>query len=183
MQEISRQLSSQVLPSLLPKTPAGALPGNDEENPFFDTPTENTESIELSVSPAHMHMLIACIPTLGQLTIIVLDAFDLFAQHPCQSLLYSLFNTVQSLRAGGGNKGLAVIGITTRIDSSIRPEFSYLHTGLLPRMPLLPLGAPDMRMKLGVPIAGGDWDEQEEDKEDEGVHSYDADEGGDLGWA
>ncbi|KAE9403584.1 hypothetical protein BT96DRAFT_990028 [Gymnopus androsaceus JB14] len=44
----------------------------------------------------------------------------------------------------------------------------------------------DMRMKLGVPIAGGDRDEQEEDEEDEedeGVGSCDADDGEDLGWA
>ncbi|KAE9410552.1 hypothetical protein BT96DRAFT_969555 [Gymnopus androsaceus JB14] len=122
MREISRQLSSQVLPSLLPETPADVSPGDDDENPFLDTPTENTESIELSVSPAHMHTLIACIPTLGRPTIIVLDAFDLFAQHPRQSLLYSLLDTVQSLRAGGGNKGLAVIGITTRIDSIVLLE-------------------------------------------------------------
>lgn len=122
MREISRQLSSQVLPALLPETVQGFTVDNlpeDDDNPFLDTPTE---AIELSVSPAHMHTLIACIPTLGRPTIIILDAFDLFAQHPRQSLLYSFLDTVQGLRAGGGNKGLAIIGITTRIDSIVLLE-------------------------------------------------------------
>jgi len=48
---------------------------------------------------------------------VILDAFDLFALHPRQSLLYCLLDTVQSCHAGSDNKGVAVIGLTTRMDS------------------------------------------------------------------
>ncbi|KAJ4478128.1 origin recognition complex subunit 4 C-terminus-domain-containing protein [Lentinula aciculospora] len=124
MREISRQLSSQVSPALLPDEIRGAaneesLEDEDDENPFLDTPAE---AIELSVPTAHMHSLIACIPALGRPTIIILDAFDLFTDHPRQSLLYSLLDTVQSCRAGGANKGLAVVGVTTRMDTLIALE-------------------------------------------------------------
>ncbi len=57
------------------------------------------------------------IPTLPRPTIIVLDAFDLFTLHARQSLLYCLLDTAQSCRAVKGNKGMAVIGVTTRVDT------------------------------------------------------------------
>ena len=40
-----------------------------------------------------------------------------FALHARQSLLYCLLDTVQSCRAGSGNHGVAVIGVTTRVDT------------------------------------------------------------------
>ena len=58
--------------------------------------------------------------TLPRPTIVVLDAFDLFTSHARQALLYCLLDTVQSCRAGEGRKGVAVIGITTRVVSSWR---------------------------------------------------------------
>ncbi|KAJ3741091.1 origin recognition complex subunit 4 C-terminus-domain-containing protein [Lentinula detonsa] len=119
MREISRQLSAQVSPALLPEEIRGAANDEspkDDDNPFLDAPVE---IVELSVPTAHMHSLIACIPTLGRPTIVILDAVDLFTNHPRQSLLYSLLDTVQSCRAGGGNKGMAVIGVTTRMDTLI----------------------------------------------------------------
>ncbi|KAJ3778859.1 origin recognition complex subunit 4 C-terminus-domain-containing protein [Lentinula raphanica] len=124
MREISRQLSSQVSPALLPEEIRGAandksLEEEEEDNPFIDTPVE---MIELSVPTAHMHSLIACIPTLGRPTVVILDAFDLFTNHPRQSLLYSLLDTVQSCRAGPNSKGLAVIGVTTRMDTLLALE-------------------------------------------------------------
>jgi origin recognition complex subunit 4 len=57
------------------------------------------------------------LPTLSRPTIVVLDAFDLFALHTRQSLLYCLLDTVQSCRAGNGNHGVAVIGVTARVDA------------------------------------------------------------------
>ncbi|KAF8639810.1 hypothetical protein AX17_001069 [Amanita inopinata Kibby_2008] len=66
---------------------------------------------------SHLPTLISLIPTLSRPTIVILDAFDLFTLHPRQSLLYCLFDTVQSCRAGAGNKGIAVIGITSRMDT------------------------------------------------------------------
>ncbi|KAF9075868.1 origin recognition complex subunit 4 C-terminus-domain-containing protein [Rhodocollybia butyracea] len=122
MQEISRQLSAQVSPTLLPEDVRGTASNDleeDDENPFLDNPTQ---AIELSVPTAHMHTLIACIPTLGRPTIVILDAFDLFTDHPRQSLLYSLLDTVQSARTAGGHKGLAVVGVSTRMDSIVLME-------------------------------------------------------------
>ncbi|KAJ3815500.1 origin recognition complex subunit 4 C-terminus-domain-containing protein [Lentinula lateritia] len=122
MRELSRQLSSQVSPALLPEEIRGAANDEsleDDDNPFLDTPTE---AVELTVPTAHMHSLIACIPTLGRPTIVILDAFDLFTDHPRQSFLYSLLDTVQSCRAGGRNKGLAVVGVTSRMDTLMALE-------------------------------------------------------------
>ncbi|KAF5389101.1 hypothetical protein D9757_004916 [Collybiopsis confluens] len=122
MRELSRQLSSQVSSTLLPEELRSAVDEAScdvDENPFLDT---TPEAIELSVPTAHMHSLIACIPTLGRPTVVILDAFDLFAEHPRQSLLYSLLDTVQSCRAGGNGKGLAVVGVTARMDSNMMLE-------------------------------------------------------------
>ncbi|KAJ4481573.1 origin recognition complex subunit 4 C-terminus-domain-containing protein [Lentinula edodes] len=123
MRELSRQLSSQVSPALLPEEIRGAANDesleDDDDNPFLDTPAE---AVELSVPTAHMHSLIACIPTLGRPTIVILDAFDLFTDHPRQSFLYSLLDTVQSCRAGGRNNGFAVVGVTSRMDTLMALE-------------------------------------------------------------
>jgi origin recognition complex subunit 4 len=84
----------------------------EEPNPFIDPgPT-------ISIPPpSHLPALISVLPTLSRPTVVILDAFDLFAQHARQSLLYCLLDTVQSCRVGQGNNGLAVVGITTRIDT------------------------------------------------------------------
>lgn len=47
----------------------------------------------------------------------MLESFDLFAIHGRQALLYCLLDTVQSCRAGKDSRGIAVIGITTRVDT------------------------------------------------------------------
>ena len=49
---------------------------------------------------------------------VVLDAFDEFALHGRQALLYCLLDTVQSCRVGSGLNGLAVIGVTNRVDTT-----------------------------------------------------------------
>ncbi|KAF8204796.1 hypothetical protein BJ912DRAFT_1072905 [Pholiota molesta] len=49
--------------------------------------------------------------------IVILDAFDLFALHPRQSLLYCLLDIVQNCRASSESRGIAVIGITSRVDT------------------------------------------------------------------
>lgn len=51
--------------------------------------------------------------------VVVLDGFDLFAEHARQALLYCLLDTVQSCRAGEGSRGLAVVGVTSRIVSLV----------------------------------------------------------------
>ncbi|CAO2652809.1 Nn.00g022200.m01.CDS01 [Neocucurbitaria sp. VM-36] len=65
--------------------------------------------------------------------IFVMDEFDLFAQHPRQTLLYNLFDISQSRKAP-----IAVLGLTTRIDVTnslekrVKSRFShrYVHLSL-----------------------------------------------------
>ncbi|KAH6611901.1 origin recognition complex subunit 4 C-terminus-domain-containing protein [Boeremia exigua] len=65
--------------------------------------------------------------------IFIMDEFDLFAQHPRQTLLYNLFDIAQSRKAP-----IAVLGLTTRIDVTnslekrVKSRFShrYVHLGL-----------------------------------------------------
>ncbi|EGO27556.1 hypothetical protein SERLADRAFT_367118 [Serpula lacrymans var. lacrymans S7.9] len=114
LREVARQLSLQTGKSFLQDTDA-QLDKQDEsldENPFLDT----TPSISLPPT-SHLPALISVIPTLSRPAIIILDAFDLFALHPRQSLLYCLLDTVQSCRVGQGNNGMLVVGVTTRIDT------------------------------------------------------------------
>jgi origin recognition complex subunit 4 len=65
--------------------------------------------------------------------IFIMDEFDLFAQHPRQTLLYNLFDIAQSRKAP-----IAVLGLTTRIDVTnslekrVKSRFShrYVHLSL-----------------------------------------------------
>ena len=92
----------------------------DDDNPFLDSSNVQIgppgSSISLPPS-SHLHTLIPILLTLDRPVIVVLDAFDLFALHPRQSLLYCLLDTVQNCRAKSSNRGIAVIGITNRIDT------------------------------------------------------------------
>jgi origin recognition complex subunit 4 len=65
--------------------------------------------------------------------VFIMDEFDLFAQHPRQTLLYNLFDIAQSRKAP-----IAVLGLTTRIDVTnslekrVKSRFShrYVHLSL-----------------------------------------------------
>ncbi|THH15502.1 hypothetical protein EW146_g4982 [Bondarzewia mesenterica] len=109
MREIARQLAQQTGKSFGPEADDDAA---DDENPFLEVDT----TISLP-PPSHLPALISALPTLSRSTIIILDAFDLFALHGRQALLYCLLDTAQSCRAGNGNNGIAVIGVTCRIDT------------------------------------------------------------------
>lgn len=82
------------------------------------------------------------LPTLPRPTLVILDAFDLFALHARQSLLYCLLDTVQSCRAVPGNKGIAVVGVTTRVETinilekRVKSRFSgrIIRTAGLPQL-------------------------------------------------
>ncbi|KAG8904363.1 hypothetical protein FRB99_001864 [Tulasnella sp. 403] len=112
MREMARQLVRQTGASY-------TLPVEDETGASTSMPV----SAEM-IPPTHLPSLISTLVTLPRPTIVVLDAFDLFALHPRQALLYCLLDTVQachahSNRAGGRGttaSGIAVIGVTTRID-------------------------------------------------------------------
>lgn len=115
MREIAYQLGQQTGESFSQPDEGDA---NDEQddNPFLDR--QNLETAELRLPPSsHLPALISVIPTLSRPSIIILDAFDLFALHPRQALLYCLLDTVQGCRTSMSNKGLAVVGLTSRIDA------------------------------------------------------------------
>jgi origin recognition complex subunit 4 len=103
-----------------------------------------TAGVSVRMPPtAHLPSLIGTLPTLGRPVVIVLDSFDLFALHARQALLYCLLDTVQHSQAvtfgahyeqaastsspskGKGkskaeqhtSNGLAIIGVTTRVDT------------------------------------------------------------------
>ena len=109
MREIARQLALQSGKAIDAEVEVDMA---DDENPFI----ERSEPIPLP-PPSHLPTLISALPTLGRPTIIILDAFDLFAQHGRQALLYCLLDTAQSCRAGAGGTGIAVIGVTPRVDT------------------------------------------------------------------
>lgn len=116
MREIAYQLGQQTGTSFLSHIDEDSsdLEVDDDANPFLDAPA----STKISLPPSsHLPALISVLPTLARPTIVVLDGFDLFALHPRQSLLYCLLDTAQSCRATAGSKGLAVVGITSRIDT------------------------------------------------------------------
>ena len=143
IREIARQLTQQTGTSFLQadeeKTAENGM--DDPENPFIENREVPDASSTIALPPpAHLLALISMIPTLPRPTIVILDAFDQFASHARQSLLYCLLDTVQSCRVGKANKGIAVIGVTARIDTinllekRVKSRFSHRYVYLnLPR--------------------------------------------------
>jgi origin recognition complex subunit 4 len=119
MREIAYQLGQQTGNFFLSQKDDVPLDDDDEHNPFLEaSPRSTSELPTVSLPPSsQLPGLISLLPTLSQSTLVILDGFDLFALHPRQSLLYCLLDTVQSCRAGMQGKGLAVIGITSRMDT------------------------------------------------------------------
>lgn len=113
IREIAWQLTQQTGSSFLPSESNTDSLLDDPENPFLDA-ADTTLTLP---SPSHLLALISVIPTLPRPTIVILDAFDMFATHARQSLLYCLLDTAQSCGANKGTKGIAVIGVTNRVDT------------------------------------------------------------------
>ncbi|OBZ70447.1 Origin recognition complex subunit 4 [Grifola frondosa] len=116
LREIAWQLAQQTGNSLLPSGADDDVEGAlaDPENPFVDEAPDSAITVP---PPSHLLALISMIPMLPRPTVVVLDGFDLFATHARQSLLYCLLDTAQSCRVGKATKGIAVIGVTTRVDT------------------------------------------------------------------
>ncbi|KAI6034113.1 origin recognition complex subunit 4 C-terminus-domain-containing protein [Pisolithus microcarpus] len=108
LREVARQLSLQTGRSFLNDVDVA-----DENSNLFSDPIPSASL----PPPSHLPALVSLLPTLSRPTIVILDAFDLFAQHARQSLLYCLLDTVQSCRVGQGSNGLAVVGVTSRLDA------------------------------------------------------------------
>ncbi|KAG7449177.1 uncharacterized protein BT62DRAFT_887898 [Guyanagaster necrorhizus] len=118
MREIARQLREQTGASFLSaEVEEETHDRDDEPNPFIDNPADDPETSVAEPSPTHLPALIAVLPTLSRASIVILEGFDLFALHARQALLYCLLDTAQSCRAGANSKGLAVVGLTTRVDT------------------------------------------------------------------
>lgn len=112
MREIARQVAEQTGSETLTSSP-----NDDDENPFTEDITDPS-GITTSLPPSsHLPSLVASLSSLSRPVVLLLDGFHLFTGHARQALLYCLLDTVQSCRAGSnGQKGLAVVGLTSRID-------------------------------------------------------------------
>ncbi|EIN10651.1 hypothetical protein PUNSTDRAFT_100328 [Punctularia strigosozonata HHB-11173 SS5] len=114
MREIAWQLAQEVREVTFDEY---LTSGDGDEEPIEDPDAQLGPNITLPPS-AHLPALIGVLPTLQRPVIVVIDAFDLFAMHPRQSLLYCLLDTVQASYAGSqASGGLAVVGVTTRVDT------------------------------------------------------------------
>ncbi|EPQ59267.1 hypothetical protein GLOTRDRAFT_70551 [Gloeophyllum trabeum ATCC 11539] len=105
MREIARQAAQQTGSSFSADAEVDGVADEDDDVPVALPPS------------SHLPALISTLPTLKRPTVIILEAFDLFALHPRQALLYCLLDTAQSCRVGDDMKGVAVIGVTTRVDT------------------------------------------------------------------
>lgn len=111
MREIARQVVEQTGSDKF-----SALPPEDDENPFSDD-TQEAQVAQTLPPSSHLPSLIASLSSLSRPVIVLLDGFHLFTGHARQALLYCLLDTVQSCRSGAGyHKGLAVVGLTSRVD-------------------------------------------------------------------
>ena len=111
LREIARQVVKQSGPSLASSSIDSFISG--------DADGDAEVSLSSSALPAaHLPALVASLSSLSKPVIILLDQFEMFADHGRQALLYCLFDAVQSCRGSGVSRssGLAVIGLTSRID-------------------------------------------------------------------
>ncbi|KAG8825282.1 hypothetical protein FRC19_011776 [Serendipita sp. 401] len=104
------------------------IPDEDEEEA---NQANDNDGIDFTPPAAYLPTLISLLPTFKRPIVVVLDAFDLFAAHPRQALLYCLLDTVQSCRAGEGRNGLLVIGLTcvvncvNLLEKRVKSRFSH----------------------------------------------------------
>ncbi|PPQ98559.1 hypothetical protein CVT24_004050 [Panaeolus cyanescens] len=121
LQSTDRHALRELAIQLLHQTGTSLLSGlqDDEDSPQEVTGEDpDTMMNGVSLPPSsQLHSLIPVLSSLNRPVIVVLDGFDLFALHPRQSLLYCLLDAVQNCRASPENKGMAVIGMSSRIDT------------------------------------------------------------------
>ena len=110
LREIARQLSKQTDRSFDIEI------GSNVDDEFEHSADASDPAIPLPPS-SYLPTLISALPTLARPTVLILESFDLFAIHGRQGLLYCLLDTVQSCRVGDNSRGIAVVGVTTRVDT------------------------------------------------------------------
>lgn len=104
------------------------------------TQMELTDAVEGQVFGSYaenLHFLLACLKqsnkNKSKSIVFILDHFDLFCAHPKQSLLYNLFDVVQSAQAA-----ICVIGLTSRndvlelLEKRVKSRFSHRQISLYP---------------------------------------------------
>jgi len=110
IREIAWQLSHQTGRQI-------TLDNEDGDNPDVNEDEMDQQDVASLPPPAYLPSLISTLPSQPKPVVVILDAFDEFALHGRQALLYCLLDTAQSCRVGSGLNGLAVIGVTNRVDT------------------------------------------------------------------
>ncbi|EIW72136.1 hypothetical protein TREMEDRAFT_20901, partial [Tremella mesenterica DSM 1558] len=88
-----------------------------------DDPQTEEDEYAPTTLPSHLLALLT-VPS-PRAIVIVIEEFDLFTEHARQALLYCLLDVVQSIKTGpveSTGRGVAVIGLTTRIDTLLLLE-------------------------------------------------------------
>ncbi|WWC72232.1 uncharacterized protein I206_106194 [Kwoniella pini CBS 10737] len=98
-----------------------------EGKKFESTEEEENENNDEEYAPTTLpsHLLALLTQPSPRAIIIVIEEFDLFTEHARQALLYCLLDVVQSIKTGpveSTGRGVAVIGITTRVDTLLLLE-------------------------------------------------------------
>lgn len=89
----------------------------DDDNSGLNGEEMDRQDVASLPPPAYLPSMISTLTSQPKPVVVILDAFDEFALHGRQALLYCLLDTVQSCRVGSGLNGLAVIGVTNRVDT------------------------------------------------------------------
>jgi origin recognition complex subunit 4 len=110
IREIAWQLSHQTGKQI-------AVDDEDDGGNILDEDQMDQQAVASLPPPAYLPSLISTLPSQPKPVVVILDAFDEFALHGRQALLYCLLDTAQSCRVGSGLNGLAVIGVTNRVDT------------------------------------------------------------------
>lgn len=147
LRQIAIQLAEQTGNNqLLQLSEGGQSAADEDDNPFVDNPvpapTEADPDADTFLPPpSQISECIKRLLTLSRPTIVLVDAFDLFALHARQALLYCLLDTAQACQSSQGDKGLAIVGLTSRVDvvnlfeKRVKSRFSgrLLRVGPVPR--------------------------------------------------
>ncbi|WVW86384.1 hypothetical protein I302_108430 [Kwoniella bestiolae CBS 10118] len=145
--------------------------GKKVENDEEDVEDEgNDEEYAPTTLPSHLLALLT--QPSPRAIIIIIEEFDLFTEHARQALLYCLLDVVQSIKTGpveSTGRGVAVIGVTTRIDTllllekRVKSRFSH-RTFRIPS----PISSEGMGwrklLKLALISSEGQAEEMEEDR-------------------
>ncbi|BEI81172.1 hypothetical protein CcaverHIS002_0203320 [Cutaneotrichosporon cavernicola] len=135
-----------------------------------DEPTD-ADAGDAAYAPTTLpsHLLALLTTPSPRAIIIVIDEFDLFTEHARQALLYCLLDVVQSVQTGPVERtprGLAVIGLTARVDTLLllekRVKSRFSHRVWRISSPLAP-GERGWRQLLRATLIP--WDEKRLDKD------------------